>query len=333
MIASRRGALFKVTSSRFLAFGLALALGWAAPAAAQKEGKDDARRFFNAGQKAFQAGRYVEAAKAFEEAFRLKPHPFPMINAGDAWEKAGELALAARSYQKVLVFEQSTEQDRSDATERLAKLSPKVGIIELEGDPSMRARVDEDEFKGGDRVYVVPGEHVVSLLDVDSAKDKKVDVAAGASRTVTLASLKPGAQGDADTTGSDASTSGTPDPSQDQVPTKKGGIRATTWLMFGLTAVGAGGAVYFGLQVNDAEKKYNDAPNQDEYDRFNQNKLLTNVSLGVAVLSAGIGTVLLIGDLKRKEPAPAPDARLRPRVTVGAAPLPGGGALFGSGHF
>lgn len=322
-----------MTSRRFLAFGLALSLGWVAPAAAQKEGKDDARRFFNAGQKAFQAGRYVEAAKAFEEAFRLKPHPFPLINAGDAWEKAGELALAARTYQRVLVFEQSTEQDRSDATERLAKLSPKLGIIELEGDASQRARVDEDEFKGGDRVYVVPGEHVVSLLDVESAKDKKLDVAAGASRTVVLASLKPGAQGaSSDTTTADDSTTTSADPSGDQAPAKKGGIRATTWLMFGLTAVAAGGAVYFGLQVNDAEKKYNDAPNQDDYDRFNQNKLLTNVSIGVAVLSAGIGTYLLVGDLKRKEPAPAA-AGLRPRVSVGAAPLPGGGALYGVGSF
>src|SRR5687767_14279506 len=100
MIASVLGALPTVKRHLFGSLWLLLVLALSAGAAAQ--GKDEARRFFNAGQKAFAAGRYVESAKAFEEAFRLKPHPAPLINAGDAWEKAGELALAARSFQRVL---------------------------------------------------------------------------------------------------------------------------------------------------------------------------------------------------------------------------------------
>ena len=112
-----------------------------------------ARRFFNSGQKAFQAGRFIEAAKAFEEAFRLKPHPAPLINAGDAYEKAGELAKAARIYERVMTLEQSGEQDRSDATDRLAKVTPELGRIELGGVASIKARIDDEEYHGGDRVW------------------------------------------------------------------------------------------------------------------------------------------------------------------------------------
>jgi hypothetical protein len=238
------------------------------------------------------------------------------------------------TYQRVIELEQAGEQDRSDATDRLAKLAPKLGVIELAGDATTRARVDQDEFHGGQRVYVAPGEHVVALLDVDGSKDKKLDVAAGASRTVDLEKLKPAPEPKAGKKTDDSGAIGpVPDggPVEDQPPMKKGGVRAGTWLMFGLTAVAAGGAVYFGLQVNDAEKKYNDRPNRDDYDRFNKNKLYTNIGIGVAVVSAGVGTFLLIKDLNRK--VAAKKARIGPRPSFDAVALPGGGWVTAAAQF
>jgi hypothetical protein len=253
-----------------------------------------------------------------------------LINAGDAYEKSGDLAMAARAYQRVLDLEQSGEQDRQDATDRLARLSPKLAVIQLTGDETARVRVDEDEFTGAQRVYVVPGEHDVTLLDVDGAKARRVEVAAGSTRTVAVATLMPKAS-----TGSGTSMDGSTDtgePVKDDGKTKKGGIRAPTWIAFGLAAVGAGGAVYFGLQVNDAEKSFNDNPNQDDYDRFNKNKLFTNVGIGVAVVGAGVGTYLLIKDLGRKPKKETSYRRALP-VTVDAVPMHGGGMLMGSGRF
>jgi tetratricopeptide (TPR) repeat protein len=276
-----------------------------------------ARRFFNAGQKAFAEGRFVESAKAFLEAYRLKPHPAPLINAGDAWERAGESAQAARTYQRVLDMEDASEQDRADAVDRLSQLNPKLGILELIGDPSLRARVGEDEFRGGSRVYVFPGEHKVTLLDVEGAKVRTLDIAAGSSRSIDLATLRPGKR---EASGSGATT--TIEPLKDT--TQTGGIRPLTWAAFGLAAVGAGGAVYFGLQVNDAEQAYNDDPNQDDFDRFSQNKLLTNVSIGVAGVGAALGTVLLIVDLNRKPSKPPEPVALTPVDVVATD----GGALF-----
>lgn len=327
-------AFNRVRTARRFVLALLLGTCLVSPAWGQKAGKDDARRFFNAGQKAFQAGRYVEAAKAFEEAFRIKPHPFALINAGDAWEKSGDLALAARTFQRVLKLEQSGEQDRADATERLAKLTPKLAIVELEGDASIKARVDQDEFQGGDRVYVTPGEHVVTLVDVEGAKQRKFELAAGASRSVSLAKLRPKSESKAvaaeeePVEPTEPVSSGDPAPDAPP-PSKKPGIRAPTYIAFGVAALAVGGAVYFGLQVNDAEKKYNEKPNRDDFDRFNQNKLLTNVSIGVAAASAALGTYFLIRDTKR----PAKVESARGFHGVGIAPLADGALVAGSGRF
>ena len=50
-------------------------------------------------------------------------------------------------------------------------------------------------------------------------------------------------------------------------------------------------------QVVDARDSFESKPNRDDFDRFNQNKLLTNVFVGVAVVGAGLGTILLVNDL------------------------------------
>jgi tetratricopeptide (TPR) repeat protein len=313
--------------ARLLALGILIG-SFLVTAGARGQGKDEARRFFNSGQKAFQAGRFIEAAKAFEEAFRLKPHPAPLINAGDAYEKAGELAKAARTYERVMTLEQSGEQDRADATDRLAKITPQLGRIELGGGASIRVRIDQEEYHGGDRVWVEPGEHVVTLVDVDGAKQRTVDVAAGATRSVELASLMPSAEKPETQVKDDEPVDPDPIPT-DEGPKKKGGIRAPTLIAFGLAAVGLGGGIYFGLQVNDAEKKYNDDPNRDDLDRFKKNKLYANIGFGVAAAGAITGTILLVLDLNRK---PA-KASLSAPFTLDVAPEPGGGVFYGSGRF
>jgi hypothetical protein len=91
--------------------------------------------------------------------------------------------------------------------------------------------------------------------------------------------------------------------------------------------------VYFGLQVNDAEKSYNDRPNQDDFDRFNKNKLYANVCIGAAVVGVGAGTFFLIRDLNRKTPKPSESLGKASFVNVGFVPLARGGLVSGAGRF
>ncbi len=309
----------------FALAGAAVLVSGPAPAEASAGTKDDARRFFKSGQKAFASGRFEEAARAFEEAFRLAPHSAPLINAGDSYEKGGDLSRAARAYQRVLDFAEASEQDRQDATDRLAKLSPKLAVIQLEGPADARVRIDEEEFRGDQRVYVTPGEHDVTLLDVPKAQTKRLDLAAGTTRTVRVDSLTPIEASEVEPVDRSTEAEGSVDERVDEA----GGIRALTLISLGVGVAAGGAAVYFGLQVNDAEKSYNAAPNRDDLDRFEQNKLFTNVSLGVSAVGLGLGTYLLVKDLGRKEAPQA--ARRRPTLTV--VPTPSGAFVLGSGRF
>lgn len=280
-----------------LGLGVGLGLtGVAAPLAAEpedaeaaQEGEGDAaRRFFDAAQRAFSEGRYVEAAHGFEQAYKHKPHPAPLINAGDAWDKAGEYAKAARAYQAVLALAAANEQDRIDATDRLTRISPKLGVIELVGSQQLRARIGDEEFRGGARVYLFPGEHRVTLVDVDGSGERVIALVAGTERSVDLTTLLPAKA----TTGA-ADEAG---PAQD-TPEASTGIRPLTWAAYGVGALGLIGGVVFGLQVNAAEDDYNQAPTQEALDRFKQNRLLTNIGFGVGLVGVGVGTFLLIQDL------------------------------------
>ncbi len=317
-----------VLAAALLTAGMpALAQGAGEDAAqAAPDSESDARRFFNAGQKAFDEGRYTEAAHAFEKAFKLKAHSAPLINAGDAWDKAGEYALAARSFQRVLNMKTSTEQDRVDATDRLARLTPKLGLIELSGAKTLRARIDDEEFRGGERVWLFPGEHEVALLGVDGSQVTKLDLRAGTERTVELSSLMPKRADAAPAPGGPAE----PEDTGGQAA-GGGGVSPLAWVAYGVGALGVIGTVVFGLQVNDAEAAFDADPTREDFDRFNSNKLLTNISLGVAVLGAGIGTTLLVIGLgsSKDKAALSPS----PRFTLGAGTVGGGTGLLAGGRF
>ncbi|MEB2323715.1 MAG: hypothetical protein OZ921_14485 [Sorangiineae bacterium] len=322
LVATRRLlSIAAVTLAAGLAAGPARALGGEAA---------DAKHFFDAATKAFDEGRYVDAARAFEEAFRIKPNPAPLLNAGDAWEKAGEYANAARDYQKVLKLAQSTEQDRVDAIDRLARLKPQLGTIELLGRPEQRVRLDDEEFQGGDSVFVYPGAHRVSLVDVDGARVRALNVAAGTVRSVDLASLMPAPKPRArpsDATGPDGDAGAAPGRAR---------VGPMTWVAYGVGGAGLVGALVFGIQANSAASSFDERPNRDDYDAFNTSKLLTNVCLGVGLVGVGVGTALLVGDLKKSPAQPAREAArpaARGFVTVDVAPLRGGGALVTRGAF
>lgn len=299
----------------------------AAPAAA--DAGADARRFFEAAQRAFDEGRFVDAAHAFEDAFKLKPHPAPLINAGDAWEKAGEYALAARSFERVLALESADEQDKTDATDRLARLRPQLGVLVLVGEASLRVKVDEEEFHGGERPYLFPGAHKVTLVDVDGAKQRTVTVPAGGSASIELATLLP-TPGAGEPRVEGAAHAPTGGAGAAVAPTGGGG-GAWTWVAYGVGAVGLAGFTVFGLQANGAADRFDAHPNRDDYDAYGRHQLYANLGLGVGAAGIIAGTSLLILDLTRAPAAPRADAARRTRFELGVSRA--GGFVGAAGSF
>jgi Tfp pilus assembly protein PilF len=313
------------TALFFLRPGLVLAQT-EAPAAATDQAVE-ARKAFQAGQQAFSEGRFEEAAQSFEEAYRIKPHANPLVNAGEAWERANQRVRAARVYQRVLEMDQVGERDRGDATERLARLATELGAIVLVGESGVRARVDDEEFEAGKKIYVLPGEHKVTLADVEGSATGTLDVPANTEKTVDLAKLRP--SGEKPPTGPVVV-----DPVPEEKPPAQGAkIRPVTWIAYGVGALGLVSAGYFALRANSAaddfETKFSSGePNRDEYDRFNQSKLFTNIGLGVGVVGASVGTYFLLRDLKRPAPAPNEARKLEHRTPPVLAVVPAAGGVF-----
>jgi len=301
----------------------------APPAEPTAEQAAEARRAFQAGKQAFEEGRFQEAAESFEEAFRIKPHASPLVNAGEAWERGNEPLKAARVYQRVLELPEAGERDRGDATERLARIAPELAVVVLVGDASVRARVDEDEFVGGNRVYVKPGDHKVTLADVAGGGTRSITLAANSEEQVDLAALMPKAKPAVETP---------VEPEPEVKPVAKGAtIRPPTFIAYGVGAAGLLAAGFFALRANSAASDFEDKyargePNRDEYDRFGQSKLFTNIGLGVGVVGVGVGTFFLLKDLKRAKAESSEQARA-PRFELSAAPVSRGAFVGARGSF
>jgi tetratricopeptide (TPR) repeat protein len=292
----------------------------------------EARRAFQAGQAAFAEGRFAEAADSFEEAFRIKPHASPLVNAGEAWERANEALKAARVYQRVLELPDAGERDRGEATERLARIAPELAAVVLVGDAGVRARVDGDEFQGGNRVYVLPGDHQITLVDAPGSATRSVALAANSEEQVDLAALLPTAKG---------SEEQPAPPEPDVEPAPRGAkLSAPTFIAYGVGVVGLAAGGFFGLRANSAADDFEDKhargePNRDEYDRFGQSKLFANIGFGVGIVGVGVGTFFLIRDLKRPQTESNEQARAprTQKLELTAAPTPAGAFVGARGRF
>lgn len=130
------------------------ALGMAAGAAAQSSGEDDgrlleARGLFEQGEAHYEAGRYVLAAEAFQQAFEIlteQNHPraaMVLINIGASLEEiAGREQEALDAYRRFL---EEASPDNSAAQEQVSRVRGR--ILELE---ARQQGLRESEGGGGD---------------------------------------------------------------------------------------------------------------------------------------------------------------------------------------
>ena len=77
-----------------------LGLALACPLARAQDDADsgEAKKQYLAGQKAFSAGKFTDAAQAFEAAAALKPNAVALYTAALSWEQASQAERAADDY-------------------------------------------------------------------------------------------------------------------------------------------------------------------------------------------------------------------------------------------
>ncbi len=110
-------------------------LAFAAHAASPKPPTDEvaleARKHFEAGQKAFKQGKFAAALSAFEKAYALKPHPSIHFNQAKCAEAMGDAPAALRFYRTYL-FEVPDTADREVVEKAVTVLERKLAKLNVQ---------------------------------------------------------------------------------------------------------------------------------------------------------------------------------------------------------
>ena len=104
-----------------------------APASAPADDVDIAKAHFNTGQAYYEHGRFVDAAREFEEAYRLSQKAPLLYNVGKSYDAANDFARALDAYQRFLAAAAPDNRDRDFAAKRVELLQTLVGKVAVEG--------------------------------------------------------------------------------------------------------------------------------------------------------------------------------------------------------
>jgi hypothetical protein len=230
-----------------------------------------AKRFREA-TRLFKLKEFRRAAELFEEAYSVAPHPDALLNAMDAYEQSGELALAAEASSR-LFADFSEGSARTIAERRLARLAPKLGRLRIEVEPGgSDLRVDGAPARVGDR-WVEPGTHLVEARYGDATVERRVDVAAGAVAPVKLEGPK-------------AAPPPPPPVEKDDGPWERPIHPGYFFGGLGLSVLSASLLVWSGVDTENARTEFDADPTRDGLDdgRFRQAR--TNVLVATTTIFA-----------------------------------------------
>jgi hypothetical protein len=267
-------------------------LSWAGGARAGEPGRPVptkeqaaiAGKKFREGELYFSKHDYPRAAKLFEEAYSIAPHPDALLNAVDARERAGELLVAARLCERLRKDYPNDKNANEEVAERIARLTPKLGRLELVVHPGVTAVKVDSEVIGPPAPaqagalptaiwWVDPGDHSVSATTTKGPLSRNVNVVAGAKQSVVL---------EEQATAPVEPVKPPPPPADDGKPLHP----AVFFVGLGLTA-GAGGVLaWSGIDTLGAYDDYEAAPTQSGLDDGRDRQLRTNILIGV---TAGLG--------------------------------------------
>src|SRR5258708_3230705 len=113
-----------------LLLGSTLALAQPPPPGTQRNDLELAKAHFATGQLYYERGRYPDAAREFEEAYRLSGRAELLYNMGKSYDGIGDHARALTAYRRFLDAV-SVSPDRKQVTERVEQLVLVGGRVAL----------------------------------------------------------------------------------------------------------------------------------------------------------------------------------------------------------
>lgn len=166
--------------STLLALSLfALSAGARAEEPCSGDAETCGRRAFEAGIDAYQKENWANAAKHFEAAHVLRPHPVVLFNWALAEQKLGRHVRAIGQFDRVLADPQTPKELLPEVQKEKEAAEKGLAILEIDADPKAERFVDEKPVDGS-TARVDPGEHRVRLVqDGKTLLDKTLTVKAG----------------------------------------------------------------------------------------------------------------------------------------------------------
>jgi hypothetical protein len=264
----------------------------------------EAGQAFDHGAQAFRRGDFRGAGEAFDRAYTLAPHPDALWNAAQAWERAQEPARAANRYAAYVALAADDAPDRGRAGAALARLSPRLGRIDVRT-RGQRATVDEEEARIPS-VYVHAGAHEVRAGAGGRVVRRMVRVSAGEVVAVVLDEELPAPE-----------PSAVPALAPPRPAPQPGGV--PPWVAYagaGMTLAAGAFTVWSGLDTVGAKHDFLAAPNEVTLEGGRSREVRTNVALA---LTAGLGAATAVTALffvRWRSPSRALEAALGPRGGV-----------------
>ncbi|MGE0323378.1 MAG: PEGA domain-containing protein [Polyangiaceae bacterium] len=164
------------------------------PASAQAEDVQKARTYFNAGAQAYEAGEYLAAIQAFDQAYKYSPRPAILFSAAQAYRRqyfidknAQNLQLAIKNYRSYL-SKVAEGGRRADAAQALSELEPIAARLAASAAP-----VDPENPEAPAPPTPAPMVQQTRLMVSSQTKGTTVQLDGGAAKQAPLiAEVKPG---------------------------------------------------------------------------------------------------------------------------------------------
>jgi hypothetical protein len=306
-----------------------LGLALACPLARAQDDADagEAKKQYLAGQKAFSAGKFTDAAQAFEVAAALKPNAVALYTAALSWEQASQAERAADDYGRAIDMTSGglSPQQTSTARERLVALEKVLGTIAITGPDGYKVVLDQfTESPAPVRLHGTGGTHSLSVRAPGKQPEKREIMLEGGQ--VQKLDVSPVAQATTvKHTDDDGTGSSTPKP----VVVEKSTSHMSALKAVGFTAIGVGGAgvlgaILLGISAQDAGDAYNAAPSHAGLVHANALATwTTGVWIGAAVFVVAGLTFVLIPEKSATSPAAS-------QASLSISPALGGFTMQGS---
>ncbi len=157
------------------------------------EGRARARSEFDRGVELYRLEQWQPALTAFQEAYRLRPHPTVRVNMANCYDRLGRPMEAIFHFERYLseMGRTAPAPQRREVEASLTRLRRNVGELVLQISPDGAVvRIDDAEERRApilEPVRLVAGSHSVAIrLDGYEATTRTVTVEGGASATVTV---------------------------------------------------------------------------------------------------------------------------------------------------